>query len=145
VNPIYSPGPEREPAPGPRPGRGFAARRTIVVRDFLIFALKLGIDGLKDVVLFQIASIAVLADLLRGEGHSRLFYKVVRQSERFDLWLNLNGALDELERGETEDGLFGASTAGSDTLLGKMEGWVRGNDYDDPDRPDRDPDDLTRP
>jgi hypothetical protein len=111
-----------------------------VVRDFLIFAVKLAIDGLKDVVLLQIASIAVLADLLRGEGHSRLFYKVVRQSERFDLWLNLNGALDELEKGETEDGLFGASRAGSDTLLGKMEGWVRGNDYDDPDRGTRERD-----
>lgn len=121
------------------------------MRDYLIFTVKLAIDGFKDVALFQIASIAVLADLLRGEGHDRLFYKVVRLSERFDLWLNLNGAVKELEKGQTDDGLFGASTAGSDTLLGKMEGWVRGNDYDDPerqrtrDRDERDPDDLTRP
>lgn len=109
--------------------------------------MKLAVDGVKDVALFQIASIAVLADILRGEGHERLFYKVVRLSERFDLWLNLNGAVDELAKGETDDGLFGASTAGSDTLLGRMEGWVRGNDYDDPDRKRErgERDDVTQP
>ena len=106
----------------PAPGRGFAAKRSVLIRDFIVFALKLAIDGLKDVVLVQIASIAVLADLLRGENKPRLFYRVVQASEKFDLWLNLNGAVNELERGQTEDGLFGASRAGSDTLLGKR--WV---------------------
>ncbi len=145
-----TPGHSPHARPGHRAGKGFAARRTVVVRDFVIFAVKLAIDGVKDVALLQIAAIAVLADLLRGEGHDRLFYKVVRLSERFDLWLNLNGAVDELEKGDTYDGLFGASTAGSDTLLGKLEGWVRGNDYDDPDRrrarerEDGDRDDVTR-
>lgn len=116
---------------GSPPRRGFFAKRSIVVRDFIIFAIKLAIDGLKDVALLQIAAIAVLADLLQGEGKPRLFYRVVQLSEKFDLWLNLNGAVDELERGETEDGLFGASRAGSDSLLGKLEGYVRGMDYDD--------------
>ena len=111
------------------PGRGFAARRAVVVRDFLIFVLKLTIDGLKDVVLLPVASIAFVADLLiGGSDRPRLFYRVVRAAERFDRWLNLTGALDELERGDTEDGLFGASRAGSDTLLGKVEAWVRGSE-----------------
>ena len=121
----------------PRQSRGFAAKRSVLVRDYLIFALKLAIDGLKDVVLVQIASIAVLADLLRGEGKPRLFYRVVQASEKFDLWLNLNGAVDELEKGETEDGLFGASRAGSDTLLGQLEGWVRGTEHDAEDSAER--------
>jgi len=129
----------------PSPGRGFAAKRSVLVRDYLVFALKLAIDGLKDVALVQIASVAVLADLLRGEGKPRLFYRVVKLSEKFDLWLNLNGAVDELEKGETTDGLFGASRAGSDTLLGQLEGWVRGADYDaDPDGPAHRPDDGER-
>ncbi len=114
----------------PSRGRGFSAKRSVLVRDFVIFALKLTIDGLKDVALLQIASIAALADLLRGRDKPRLFYRVVQLSEKFDLWLNLNGAVDELERGETDDGLFGASKAGSDTLLGKLEGLVRGKDHD---------------
>jgi len=121
----------------------------VLVRDYLIFMLKLGIDGLKDVVLVQLASIAMLADLLRGGGKPRLFYRLVRQSERFDLWLNLNGAVDELERGESRDGLFGASTAGSDTLLGKLEGWARGLEHDreppEDEGGEEDPDAAERP
>lgn len=129
----------------PERGKGFAARRSVVVRDYLVFMLKLTIDGLKDFVLLPLASIAILADLLIGGGRRpRLFYRVVRVSERFELWLNLNGALDELERGETDDGLFGASTAGSDTLLGKVEAWVRGKDHDAPGRSAKDRDTFGR-
>ena len=40
-------------------------------------------------------------------------------SERFDLWLNLHGAALRAE--SDEDGLFGVSEAGSNTLLGKLE------------------------
>jgi len=123
-----------------RRGKGFAARRSVAVRDYLIFLLKLTIDGLKDFVLVPFATIAIIADLLiGGDRRPRLFYRVVRASERFEIWLNLNGALDELERSETDDGLFGASTAGSDSLLGKVEGWVRGKDHDARD------DDVTPP
>lgn len=127
-----------------RAGRGFSAKRSVLIRDFIIFALKLAIDGFKDVFLVQIASIAVIADLLRGEGKPRLFYRVVQLSEKFDLWLNLNGAVNELERGQTDDGLFGASRAGSDTLLGQLEGFVRGMDHDGP-APDEYEDESERP
>jgi len=121
-------------------GQGFAARRSVAVRDYLVFLLKLTIDGLKDFILVPLATIAIIADLLiGGERRPRLFYRVVQVSERFEIWLNLNGALDELERSETDDGLFGASTAGSDSLLGKVEGWVRGKDHDARD------DDVTPP
>ena len=121
-------------------GKGFAARRSVAVRDYLIFLLKLTIDGLKDFVLVPLATIAIIADLLiGGDRRPRLFYRVVRASERFEIWLNLNGALDELERSETDDGLFGASTAGSDSLLGKVEGWIRGKDHDAPERDDGTP------
>lgn len=123
-----------------RGGRGFAARRSVAVRDYLFFLLKLTIDGLKDFVLVPLATIAIIADLLiGGDRRPRLFYRVVQASERFELWLNLNGALDELETSDTDDGLFGASIAGSDTLLGKVEAWVRGADHDRPaPRRDRD-------
>ncbi|HEX7090737.1 MAG TPA: hypothetical protein VF192_11425 [Longimicrobiales bacterium] len=96
----------------------------VLIRDVLIFQLKLVLDGLKDVVLFQASIIAALLDLvlLRREPATR-FYAVLRLSERFDLWLNLNGAAQAAAR--SEDGLFGASLAGSDTLLGKLEQLVR--------------------
>ena len=39
--------------------------------------------------------------------------------ERFDLWLNLYAASES--GSTTEEGLFGASRAGDDTFLGKLE------------------------
>ena len=106
------------------------ATRDVTIRDFFIFQLKLLIDGFKDLVLLNLSAIAVLLDIVSGKGkRPRLFYSVLRTSERFDLWLNLNGALERLESGEVgDDGLFGASRAGSDSLLGELEQMVRGGD-----------------
>ncbi|MDT8368671.1 MAG: hypothetical protein RQ745_05660 [Longimicrobiales bacterium] len=79
-------------------GSGLTASRGVVVRDYITFAIKLSIDGIKDIFLLQLASVAALADLLiGGEGRPRLFYRVVRLSDRFDRLLNLNGALETAE------------------------------------------------
>lgn len=105
------------------------ASRSVTLRDFFIFQLKLMLDGLKDVVVFNLSIAAVVLDFLSGRGRRpRLFYSVMGMSERFDLWLNLHGATERMEGGEDEDGLFGASEAGSDTLLGTLEELVRGGD-----------------
>lgn len=106
------------------------AERDVTFRDFLIFQLKLVLDGIKDLVLFNVSIGAMVLDLIAGRGRRpRLFYSVLRASERFDLWLNLNGAMERIDANEDEgDGLFGASTAGSDTLLGRIEQLVRGGD-----------------
>jgi len=50
----------------------------------------------------------------------------MRSGEKFDKWLNLHGALENAD--PEHDGLFGASEAGSDTLLGQIEQAVRGGD-----------------
>lgn len=98
--------------------------RGVLIRDLMIFNLKLVIDGLKDLGLMQIAIVAAAADLLMDKQPPRYFYKVMRLSERFDLWLNLHGASIGAEN--DGDGLFGRSRAGSNTLLGKLEELVRG-------------------
>ncbi|HEX8905273.1 MAG TPA: hypothetical protein VF771_10550 [Longimicrobiaceae bacterium] len=100
----------------------------VLARDFLLFYLKLFIDGLKDVVLVQVGIVAFCADiilmLLTGRRRRRSwFYAVLELGERFDLWLNLytpsRGA------GHNPDGLFGESRAGDNTFLGEMEDLVR--------------------
>jgi len=103
--------------------------RKVTLRDFGIFQLKLALDGLKDVVVFQVSIVAVILDFIAGRGERpRLFYSVVRVSERFDAWLNLHGAMKRLDETDTDDGLFGASEAGSDSLLGQIEKLTRGGD-----------------
>lgn len=102
--------------------------RATLLRDFLIFQLKLLIDGAKDVVLFQASIGAVVIDLIRGRRRNPgLFYRVLSVSERFDLWLNVHAAAEQAAQGE-EDGLFGSSAAGSPTLVGKLEQMWRGGD-----------------
>ena len=83
--------------------------------------------GLADTVKKAIG--AILLDILSGKGkRPRLFYSVMRLSERFDLWINLNGAMEKLERGETDEGLFGTTEAGSDSLLGKIQELMQKGD-----------------
>jgi hypothetical protein len=105
------------------------ATRSITFRDFLIFQLKLVLDGAKDLVVFNLSIGAMVLDVIAGKGRRpRLFYSVLRMSERFDLWLNLHGVVERLEGEGNDDGLFGASEAGSDTMLGQIEQLVRGGD-----------------
>jgi hypothetical protein len=110
--------------------RRIEASRSVVIRDFAIFQVKLFLDAAKDGVLAALSVGALLLDLLGGGGRRpRLFYSVLAMSERFDLWLNLSGAVSRLESEQLgDDGLFAASDAGSDSLLGKIEELVRGGD-----------------
>ena len=94
--------------------------RSVLVRDGIIFMLKLWLDGLKDVALTACAIGALVIDLIfRRKSERFLFYKVVRAGERFDLWLNLYGAAEA--GGRSEEGLFAGSRAGEATFLGKLE------------------------
>ena len=102
-------------------------RTKVSIRDFAIPQLKLVIDATKDSAVFAISFFAFGIDLVfRRHGRRRFFYKMMRISERLDLWLNLHGATEKAE--EDEDGLFGGSEAGSDSLLGQIEQMVRGGD-----------------
>ena len=99
----------------------------VSIRDFAIFQLKLMIDASKDTAVFAVSFLAFGIDLVfRRHGRRRFFYKMMRVSERLDLWLNLYGATEGAD--ENPDGLFGSSAAGSDTLLGQVEQMVRGGD-----------------
>jgi len=105
------------------------ATRSVTFRDFAIFQLKLALDGLKDILVFNVSIGAMVLDVLSGRGkRPRLFYSVLRTSERFDAWLNLHGVVQRMDREGGEDGLFGASDAGSDSLVGRLEELFRGGD-----------------
>jgi hypothetical protein len=98
----------------------------VLFRDFLIFNLKLLMDGGKGLVLVQVAAFAFCLDmifLIAGRRRPAWFYRVLRLGERFDQWLSLyrpsQGA------GANPDGLFGESRAGDNTFLGEMEELVR--------------------
>ena len=100
----------------------------VLVRDFVIFAIKLVLDWAKDMALVQVALLAFSVDLILmiAVGRKRsFFYRVLEIGERFDLWLNLYNP--SKGAAHNPDGLFGESDAGDDTLLGEIEELVRRN------------------
>lgn len=101
------------PPPGPPNG--------VLIRDLLIFQLKLWMDGLKDIVLAPLSLFAAAADLLLGPGRrGPRLYRVLRLGERYDLWLNLFGAARVAQH--SRDGLFAGSEPNDGTMLGALEG-----------------------
>ena len=105
--------------------------KLVVLRDLAIFQVKLMLDGIKDVTLSPVAIAAAAADVVfPGERVGHRFYAVMRLGERFDGWLNLFGAASRADA--TRDGLFGASRAGSNTLLGRLEAMVLGKEEVEP-------------
>lgn len=110
--------------------------RRVTLRDFMIFQLKLALDGFKDMIVFGLSIGAIVLDFIAGRGRRpRLFYSVVRVSERWDAWLNLHGVIKRLETSDDGDGFFGASDAGADSLIGQIEQLVRGGDEAKPRTP----------
>lgn len=98
--------------------------RGVLVRDLILFQIKLVLDSLKGLALFQASLVAAVVEVLfMPFTRGRLFYGVLRLSERVDLWLNLYGASEGAQH--DADGLFGRSRAGAPTFLGKLEQMVR--------------------
>lgn len=101
--------------------------RWVILRDLGIFQVKLVLDGAKDIVLGPVALVAAALDLLwPGHRPGHRFYAVMRVGERYDRWLSLFAAADKATA--TEDGLFGASRAGSASMLGRLEEIVIGRE-----------------
>jgi len=95
------------------------------MRDLVIFHIKLLLDGLKDVVLSPLSILAAALDVISPtDRRGRRLYAVLSLGERFDQWLSLYNVSERAA--SSEEGLFGASRAGADSLLGKLEELVIG-------------------
>jgi hypothetical protein len=96
--------------------------RNVTVRDFAIFQLKLFLDGLKDFVAFNLSIVAIILDVISGRGRKpRLFYSVVRASERFDKWLNLHSMVQRMDESDGDEGLLGGVNEEEDTLATEID------------------------
>lgn len=99
--------------------------RKVTIRDFAIFQVKLFLDGMKDLVAFNLSIVAIILDFISGRGkRPRLFYSVVRGSERFDKWLNLHSVVNQMDELGSEDGFFGGADEDDDSLVGEIERLV---------------------
>ena len=101
--------------------------RNVTLRDFAIFQAKLFLDGLKDLVAFNLSIGAIILDYISGRGkRPRFFYSVVRASERFDRWLNLHSVVSRMDELGSEEGLFGGADDNDDSIVGEIERLIKG-------------------
>jgi hypothetical protein len=64
----------------------------VILRDAVVFAVKLAIDSVKDVVLAFACLGAATIDFLRGPGpNGYFFYRLMKMGQRIDAELNLYG------------------------------------------------------
>ena len=102
------------------------ASRNATLRDFAIFQLKLILDGAIDFAAIWLSVGAIVIDFFAGRGkRPRLFYSVVRMSERLDKWINLHGVIERMDQADAEDGLFGVSDPEDDDLVTEIERLVQ--------------------
>ena len=98
------------------------ATRGVAFRDFLVFQVKLALEGFRDLLAINLSVIAIVVDILSGQGRRpRRFYTVVRWSRRFDGWLRLHsmkGMRDAEEEGSGVAGGHAARRVGGRDVLG---------------------------
>ena len=71
------------------------SKRGTLIRDSVVFQLKLMADGLRDLALLPISLIATLIGLLRGgEEPEREFRQLIELGRESERWINLFGSHD---------------------------------------------------
>lgn len=91
-----------------------------LIREALVFQLKLGIDGLKDVILVPIVFVALALDLMGStDVNGRNLRRVFRMGHGFDRWLDLYKAHRAPGESKPED------AGGFDEQFDGVEGLLR--------------------
>lgn len=95
------------------------ANRWSLIRDALVFQLKLAVDGLRDLLMMPLSMGAAVLDLLGVGPHAgRQFYRLLHFGRKTEGWIDLFGASERAES------LSAGSGPGIDALVGRMERLV---------------------
>lgn len=99
---------------------GVDVSKSDMVRDAVIFQIKLIVDGIRDFILIPVSIIATIISLTRpGSRSGSEFYEVVAFGRRTEKAINLFGAADRLGREEADD------IPDLDSLVTDVENYVR--------------------
>lgn len=115
--------------PGNEPSQGLVPSpwnpsRWELIRDAIVFQVKLVVDGLRDLALLPISVAAALVSLLHsGDRAGSEFYRLVAFGKRTEKWIDLFGAADRLpDQGARDEAL---AVHSFDKLVEKVEHMVR--------------------
>ena len=94
-----------------------------LIRDAVVFQLKLVVDGMRDLILLPVSVVAALMSLLQsGDRAGSEFYRLVALGKRTEKWINLFGAAEHMPEAPEDGALAGQSL---DKLVDKVESMVR--------------------
>ena len=96
--------------------------RWTLIRDALIFQVKLIVDGLRDLLLVPASAVAALLSLLSGSGGQPgpYFYRLVGFGKRTEQWIDLFAAHQNAPEGIVEAG----RDSSIDDLVHRVEAFV---------------------
>ncbi len=100
------------------------AGRSRLIIDLLVFQLKLGLDGARDLFLSPVAIFAALLGLIfAGDKPGKHFYALMRWGHKSDVWISLFSAYRESEA--TTHKLSRDDGFTSDTIITHIEQWLK--------------------
>lgn len=100
-----------------------APDRWTLIRDVVVFQVKLAFDAMRDLLLVPISIGAGIVSLLKsGEGPGSEFYDLLRLGRRSERWINLFGAADNMPDSNMSADPFPAEDV--DELVNKVESFV---------------------
>jgi hypothetical protein len=93
-----------------------------LIRDLLVFQVKLGLDALRDLALSPISLVAAILDLVASADRERsFFYQVLRAGRRSERWIDLFGEADRIE---PRDAAEAGERASLDRVVRRVEALV---------------------
>ena len=93
-----------------------------LIRDLLIFQVKLAIDATRDFLLSPVSIICGLVDIFKGNSLSKsYFHKLMTFGHKTDAWLNLFGNKKETVDSNVTDDQKAAGDVNVDQLFSQVE------------------------
>jgi hypothetical protein len=100
--------------------------RWALIRDMLIFQIKLAMDAIRDLFLSPVSIICGIVDILIGNTHTKsYFYKLMNFGHKTDSWLNLFGNNKNTESLNDEDGKTPKVDRNVDQLFSQVESLLK--------------------
>lgn len=100
-----------------------APDRWTLIRDLVVFQVKLAFDAMRDLLLVPISIGAGIVSLLKsGDGPGTEFYDLLRFGRRSERWINLFGAADNIPDSNISADPFPGEDV--DELVHKVESFV---------------------
>jgi hypothetical protein len=76
--------------------------RWSLIRQAIVFQLKLGLDALRDILMSPVSIVLVVTDIVMADNHQQSYFiHLMRLGKKSDHWINLFGV--DLPNSESED------------------------------------------